>query len=53
MISHAEVLTVLPPVVPVTSPGGEVRVGKRVVPTYPEGFKPGKFPFVQIAEMGR
>lgn len=53
VISHAEVPAVLPPVVLVPSSGGEVRVGKRVVPAYPDEFKPGEFLLVQITEMGR
>lgn len=48
VISHAEVPTVLPPVVLVPSSGGEVRVGKKVSPEYPEEFKPGEFLMVQI-----
>lgn len=38
----------LPPVIGSPSSGGEVRFGKRVLPTYPEQFAPGEYLLVQI-----
>jgi len=53
VIAHGELPTVLPPVVLSPSSGGEVRVGKKVSPDYPDEFAPGEFLLVQITEMGR
>ena len=53
VIAHGELPTVLSPVVLSPSSGGEVRVGKKVSPHYPEEFAPGEFLLVQITEMGR
>lgn len=38
----------LPPVVVAPSSGGEVRVGKRLLPTYPDEFAPGEYLLVQV-----
>jgi hypothetical protein len=53
VVSHAEVPTVLPPVVLEPRSGGEVRFGKKVSPAYPEAFSPGEFLLVQITEIQR
>jgi hypothetical protein len=38
----------LPPVIVAPSSGGEVRVGKRLLPDYPEEFSPGEYLVVQV-----
>lgn len=38
----------MPPVIVAPSSGGEVRFGKKLLPTYPEEFSPGEYLVVQI-----
>jgi hypothetical protein len=47
-LSHGDQPTVMPPVVLAPSSGGEVRFGKRLLPSYPEEFSPGEFLVVTI-----
>jgi hypothetical protein len=46
--SGSDTPKVMPPVLAAPSSGGEVRFGKKVLPTYPEEFAPGEYLIVQV-----
>jgi hypothetical protein len=51
VLSHSAAPAVLPPVLLRPTSGGEVRVGKRVCPEYPDSITSGQYLLVQITRV--
>lgn len=48
VVSHEDRPKALPPVVVIPTSGGEVWLGKKLLPDYPEEFSPGEYLVVMV-----
>lgn len=51
IVSASDLPRALPPVMASPSSGGEVRIGKKLLPNYPDEFPPGHYLIVQITPL--